>query len=104
VTVILRVHRRQGYLIAAMCDKELLGKTLRDDTEQIHFSEEFFGGVEVDADDVTKASELLHGVDSITAFGEKAVNLLSKLYPSVKDAAIRVCNVPYVQVFIVPYE
>uniref|UniRef100_A0A7C1P659 DUF424 family protein n=1 Tax=Thermofilum pendens TaxID=2269 RepID=A0A7C1P659_THEPE len=104
MTVLLRVHRQQGYVIAAMCDKKLLGKTLSDGVRQVHFSEEFFGGVEVDADDVARISELLQGVDSITAFGEESITLLSKLYPSVLDAVITVCNVPYVQVFMVLFE
>jgi hypothetical protein len=104
MTVLLRVHRQQGYTVAAMCDKELLGKTFGDGVRQIRFSEEFFGGVEVDAEDVAKVAELLQEVDSITAFGEESIRLLSKLYPSVSDAVITVCNVPYVQIFMVPFE
>jgi len=98
------VHRQQGYAVAAMCDKELLGRTLSDGVRQIYFSEDFFGGVEVEVDDIAKVAELLQGVDSITAFGEESVKLLSKLYPSVSEAVITVCNIPYVQVFMVLFE
>lgn len=95
----IRVHRHGGYVIVAICDKELLGKTLVHGDLHLRFDAEFFGGDEVDADNVDAIAERIADADSITAFGEKACKALQRIYPSVSDAVVRVGGIPHVQVF-----
>jgi len=99
VSLILRVHREQGYTIVAICDKELLGRTIVQGDLQLHISEEFFAGDEVDAHDVREIAERISTADSVVAFGEKACKALQRIYPSVSEAVVTVGGVPHVQVF-----
>lgn len=95
----LRVHRQQGFTIVAICDKELLGRTFAQGDVQVHISEEFFAGDEVDARDVQEIEERISTADSVIAFGEKACRALQRIYPSVSEAVVTVGGIPHVQVF-----
>lgn len=95
----MRVHRQQGYTIVAICDKELLGRTLTQGDLKLHISEEFFAGDEVDAHNLREITGRISDADSIVAFGERACKVLRKIYSSVSEAVVVIGGVPHVQIY-----
>lgn len=96
------MHETGQYTMVAMCDEELLGREVIHGKLKIRISNEFFGGLLLDADS-PEFDNILARADSITAFGRKSVEKLAKLFPSVSEAAVDVGGVPHVQIFKMPF-
>jgi hypothetical protein len=46
--ITVRVHRSRGELVVAACDKELIGRTLREGQLRLEVSESFYQGEDAD--------------------------------------------------------
>lgn len=67
----LKIHQCRDNVIVAVCDEELLGRTLRDGDIVVTITEEFYKG------DIVSQSEAMDAVkrsSNVNIFGEKAVS------------------------------
>ncbi|MCR4336007.1 MAG: DUF424 family protein [archaeon] len=70
-----KIYNMQNNFVLACCDKELLGKTLKDDKREVFINEHFYKGELIDE---VKLAELLKEADSINLFGKKSVGVALK--------------------------
>tara|TARA_Y100000310_G_scaffold345299_1_gene463514 strand:- start:9267 stop:9545 length:279 start_codon:yes stop_codon:yes gene_type:complete len=66
------MHNLQNTFILACCDKELIGKTLKDDQREVFIDENFYKGKLIDE---PKLAGLLKEAESINLFGKKSVGV-----------------------------
>ena len=81
--------------IVAICDEELLGKTLRDGRIVFHISEEFYGGQLMDVD---TALEIAAQYSVVNMVGERVVSRAIELGMVHKAAVIRISGVPHAMI------
>lgn len=91
-----KIHSQGTRSVLAACDKELLGKTLKQG--KIHFtvSESFYGGELIER---KKLLELLEEHENINLVGEKCVNAALEKGLINEGSIIRIKGVPHAQIF-----
>lgn len=90
----IKIHQSQDRSVIAVCDKELIGKTLKDNKIEIKISERFYKGEEQAEDYIIK---ILKDADNINLMGEKAVNAGLKAGVIVKNNIRTIQGVPHAQ-------
>ena len=93
--VYLSIKYSGTYAIVAICDEELLGKTLRDGRIVFHISEEFYGGQLMDVD---TALEIAAQYSVVNMVGERVVSRAIELGMVHKAAVIRISGVPHAMI------
>lgn len=73
--IIAKIHELQMHTTVAICDKEYLGKTFENEKISFSVSERFFGGEEINKDELF---ELVTNADSVNLFGNNCITLLEK--------------------------
>lgn len=66
----VKIHVREGEVLVAACDRELLGKTLSSGDVELHVNESFYGG---DVKDVGELRGILAEVTIANLVGNRAV-------------------------------
>ncbi len=81
-------------IVLAVCDKELLDKTLKGDNIKIKVNEHFYKGNVIDEDGVVK---LMNAATIGNFIGEKIVNLAEKEGLVTKESILSIGGVPHAQ-------
>lgn len=92
----LKVHNSSGNVIVAICDKEILGKTLKEGNITVTVNEGFFCGEIVDAECVEKA---LRNATTANLFGEKCIQCAINCGVVNPQSVIYINGVPHAQLF-----
>ncbi|MDI3539438.1 MAG: uncharacterized protein PWR29_1695 [Methanolobus sp.] len=71
----LKIHKAGESVIVAVCDRELLGKSLREGNINVTISEEFYKGDLVSEDDVMA---VITKAGNVNLFGDKVVSCAVK--------------------------
>ena len=91
------MHRVKGEVIVAICDENLLGKTIEDENVRFEIKREFFGG---ELMEVEKALEIIEQGTVINLVGKAIVNALAQKNEVIKLAVIEVAGIPHVQIIL----
>jgi hypothetical protein len=67
----LKIHKSGDSAIVALCDRELIGKTLKEGNITVTITEDFYKGELISQE---KAIDILSGATNINIFGKKAVS------------------------------
>lgn len=78
------------------CDKELVGKTLRQGEIEFHVKESFYKGTDTTA---KQMQELAEEADSINLIGKKTVQIAIEKEWIKKEDIITIDRIPHVQIF-----
>jgi len=70
-----KTHSVENNSVLACCDKEVLGKNLKEGNYDVHIEEDFYKGEEINEE---KLAELLKESKNINLFGEKSVGVALK--------------------------
>lgn len=70
--VTVKIHKRDGRVIAAVCDTELLGKKFEEGKLQLDLTGDFYKGEEKDS---SEASDLIRNADHVNLIGKESVKL-----------------------------
>ena len=89
-------HRTSYGSIVAVCDEELLGREIVDGDLKLVVSRDFYGGALVSVDELPR---YVREATMANILGNNSVKALTKVYPSIMEAAIRLGGVLHVQVF-----
>ncbi len=92
----LKVHSSGSTVVVAICDKEILGKTLKEGNMTVTVNEGFFCGEIVDAESVEKA---LKNATTANLFGERCVQCAIECGVVSPQSVIYINGVPHAQVF-----
>ena len=92
----LKVHQYRDNIIIAICDEELLGRTLREGNIVVTITEEFYKG------DIVSESEAMDAVkrfSNINIFGKKAVSCAIECGAVNSDNVKIIDGVAHAQIF-----
>lgn len=87
--------------IIALCDDDLVGKTLKDERIEIFINPEFYAGETYnhkDVNDIKKIKTMLENAFSINAIGHESVSFLLDLGLIDESKIIRVQGIPHAMV------
>lgn len=92
----IKIHRSGDTTIVALCDRELIGKTLKEGDITVTITEEFYKGELISEEDAIK---IISKASNINIFGDKAVSCAVKC-GAVNQNNVRIINeVAHAQVF-----
>lgn len=91
--ILVKIHKGE-HDVAAICDKDLLGKTLSEGEIEVNVSEHFYGGEEKSEAEV---KEIMKECDNLNILGKESVELTIKLGVIEKENVIYVEGVPHAQ-------
>ena len=92
----IKIHKVQHGDVVAVCDEELLGKTLEDGKYSIKVSENFYKGEKKDAGEI---APIMQSATNVNLIGKKAVALGLKLGIIRKENVIVIAGVPHAQAY-----
>lgn len=91
----VKVHRREGHVLVAVCDAELLGRELNHRGVTIKVSEKFYGGFRAS---VEEALKLLEEATSANLLGSRIVEAAIKRGLVHREAVMRIADVPHAMI------
>ena len=90
----MKLYRREAGSLVAVCDKNVVGKTLKDGDVEVTISTHFYQGEEVTATTVLAA---LNNAFAGNFFGKKAVALAKKAGLIDKSSVKIIAKIPHAQ-------
>ena len=96
--MIVKVHKSDGKIILAVCDKELLGKKFNEKNKQLDLTSSFYQGEEKSNDELRS---LIKKSYIINLVGKKSVDFGVKEDIISKAHIIKIKNVPHAQAIII---
>ncbi len=91
-------HSRTGEVVVAICDEDLLGKTIKvDDDFSIEVSEAFYGGVLVAKDELDR---YIKQAGILNLLGENTIACMEEKGLVSRKAVIKIGNIPHVQLYL----
>lgn len=90
----VKIHDRINGRVVAICDSDLLGKTLKNKDFKVEVSKSFYGGEILDEFGIIKIFEKERNINII---GKRIVELCMKLNIINKDHVIYIGDIPHIQ-------
>ncbi|MBW2986472.1 DUF424 family protein [Candidatus Woesearchaeota archaeon] len=95
--MIVKVHKRNGKTLVAVCDTDLIGKKFEEGELQLDLTSDFYAGEELDE---KAAGDLIRNAYMINLVGENAVKLGMDEGIIEKDHIIKIAGIPHAQAVI----
>lgn len=92
----LKIHQSGRYCVVAVCDEDILGKTLKEGNLTVEISEQFYKGKIASENEVIEALSM---ATTANIFGDKSVECAIKCNAVDPDSVIRIEGVPHAQTF-----
>ena len=92
----LKIHRSGENVIVAVCDKELIGKTLKEGNLSVTISEDFYKGDLVSEEEL---KDTLKGAGNVNIFGERSVSCAIDCGVVDRDRVRFIDGIAHAQVF-----
>lgn len=70
--ILLKLHKKDGKTLAAVCDIELIGKKFEENGKQLDLTGDFFKGEERDEQEI---GDIIRNADMVNLVGERAIKL-----------------------------
>ncbi len=96
--MIVKIHKKEGRTIVAVCDKELIGQKIEEGDKQLDLTSEFYNGEEIT--DTGEIGDLLRNADIINLVGEKSIKLGIEEGLIDQESIIKIKNIPHAQATI----
>lgn len=95
--MLLKVHRsRERGDVVAVCDRELLNKTISGEKLTLTVTEAFYGNIPATEDEVKEA---LKRAGNINLIGERSVNLAIAMGLLTQSGCMMIGTVPHAQIY-----
>ena len=92
----LKIHKAQHDVVVAVCDEDLIGKTLEEGKYHIVVSEHFYKGEKKSAQEV---EPILLQASNINLMGKESVAVGLKLKIITKAHIVVIAGVPHAQIY-----
>ncbi|MBI1972916.1 DUF424 family protein [Candidatus Woesearchaeota archaeon] len=92
----IKIHKAPAGEVIAVCDENILGKTLEDKKKHIKVSEHFYKG---EIKDAAAIAPILETATNINLIGKEAVALGLKLGIIAEENVMVIAGVPHAQVY-----
>jgi len=97
MSMLVKVHKRGDRTIAAVCDKNLLGKLFEEDGKQLDITGEFYNGEEREASEI---GDIVRNADVVNLVGEESIKLGLQEELIDENQIIRIQEVPHAQAIL----
>ena len=94
--MLVKIHSSNNSLVIAICDKDLIGKTLKDKNLTLKVSEHFYKGKDLNEEEVLK---IINKASNINILGKKSISFALKNKLIKKEDIIKVQNAPHAQIY-----
>ncbi len=94
--MIAKKHEFNNHTILAVCDKELLGKTISSEKIELTVSQRFYGGDEITQKELLK---LVNESDSLNLVGNKCIEILQKKGLISESSIINISDIKHAQIY-----
>ena len=91
-----KFHNMGDETVLALCDKDILGMRLSDGEMEIHVSEMFYGGKDIESGDIPS---MVKKASYVNIMGDMAVDALIDAKMVSEDDVLRVCGVKHAQIY-----
>jgi len=95
--MIVKIHNRDGNVLIAICDSELLGKKFSEGNKQLDLTSTFYKGTEVDE---KKLKEDIKRAYILNIVGKKSINFALKEGIIQKEHIITIQDIPHAQALL----
>lgn len=95
--MIVKIHKHEGKIILAVCDKEILGKKYVEDDKQLDLTSPFYKGIEIPEQEL---KQLLKRAYVLNIVGKKSIKFALNERIIVKDNIIIIKNIPHAQALL----
>ncbi len=92
----VKIHVTQEAAVTAICDEDLIGKTISDKDKELDITERFYKG-EVKSDE--EVIEIMEKATNLNLVGEKTIKLALENNIIEESAVIKIGEVPHAQRF-----
>ncbi len=92
----LKIYKKRENVLVAACDKEVLGKTLKQGNTVVEINRAFYEGEYVSDEELQNA---LQKATTANLFGEKTIKCAVKCGFIDPDSVIMIDGVPHAQIF-----
>jgi hypothetical protein len=96
--VLVKLHKKEGRILVAVCDSNLIGKRFEEGKLQLDLTSDFYAGEEKSD---TEAGDIIRNADHVNLVGEKAVALAVEEGIIDESQVQRVQGIPHAQAAIV---
>ncbi len=96
--MIVKIHKRDGKTLVAVCDDSLLGKTFEENGKQIDLSGDFYKG---DIRSNLETGDLIRNADMVNLVGEESIKIGIEEGVIEESQIIHVQGIPHAQAIIV---
>ena len=86
--VTVKIHKKDGKIIAAVCDSDLVGKMFEEGDLQLDLTGDFYKGEEKDISD---AGDMIRNADHVNLVGKESIEL------GIKEGVIEEGNVKIIK-------
>jgi len=94
MSLIVKVHKKDGRTVVAVCDKELLGQLIEENGKQIDLTGDFYNGEERTSKEI---GDMIRNADVVNLVGDEAVKLGLEEDIIEEEHVIRIKDVPHAQ-------
>lgn len=94
MAVLVKVHKKEGRTLVAVCDEKLLGERFEEDGRQLDLTGEFYKGDLLPPGEV---GDLIRNADMLNLVGEESVALALNEGIVTPDAVMTIDGIPTVQ-------
>lgn len=92
----LKIHKSGDSAIVALCDRELIGRTLREGNINVTITEDFYKGEVISEDD---AVNILKTASNVNIFGDRSVSCAVRCGIISKENVKIIDEVAHAQIF-----
>ena len=96
--MLVKIHKKEHRTIVAVCDKQLLGKLLEENSKQLDLRGDFYNGEEKNAEEI---GDLMRNADGVNLVGEESVALGLQEGVIEKEHVLTVKGVPHAQAVLI---
>lgn len=92
----IKVHESGGRSVVALCDEDLIGKTLEDEKMRLEIAERFYKGDKLPEKEIL---EILNDAANINIVGKESIAFAIKNKIITEEHVIEIQGIPHAQVY-----
>lgn len=96
--MIVKIHKRDGRTIVAVCDNKLLGQKFEENGKQLDLTGDFYRG---ETSSPVEIGDLIRNADGVNLVGEESVKLGLEEGIIDEEQVLRIAGIPNAQAIVV---
>lgn len=97
MSLLVRIHKKEGRTIVAVCDSDLLGKVFEEGNKQLDLRGEFYNGIVMDR---VTLGDMVRNADAVNLVGKDSVQVGLDEGVIEKDQVFMVKGIPHAQALL----